>query len=198
MAGEAEIVEEGVAVPVARRVERLDLDARAVLDHAIGADLPAVIAAPAAERLLTVMNAWADSIITDAIAADCARYNEKSLAEADYVVVEVEDTGHGIPPEVKEKIFEPFFTTKEVGKGTGLGLSMVYGIVKQTGGWVFCDSVVGKGTTFRIFLPRHVPTAEEAPQVVPPAEAPGIADAPHDFPDEIREEAYRLIRETLR
>ena len=94
-------------------------------------------------------------------AADCARYNEKSLAEADYVVVEVEDTGHGIPPEVKEKIFEPFFTTKEVGKGTGLGLSMVYGIVKQTGGWVFCDSVVGKGTTFRIFLPRHIPEPGE-------------------------------------
>jgi two-component system cell cycle sensor histidine kinase/response regulator CckA len=94
-------------------------------------------------------------------ADECARYAEASMTAADYVVIEVEDNGHGIPDNVKEKIFEPFFTTKEVGKGTGLGLSMVYGIVKQTGGWVFCDSIVGKGTTFRIFLPRHIPEHKE-------------------------------------
>ena len=70
------------------------------------------------------------------------------------MLIEFEDSGSGIPPEVKEKIFEPFFTTKEVGKGTGLGLSTVYGIIKQSGGFIFCDSEVGKGTTFRIFLPR--------------------------------------------
>ncbi|TIU85210.1 MAG: response regulator, partial [Mesorhizobium sp.] len=73
-----------------------------------------------------------------------------------YVLVDVEDTGSGIAPDVLKKIFEPFFTTKEVGKGTGLGLSMVYGIIKQTGGFIFCDSEVGKGTVFRIFLPRHI------------------------------------------
>ncbi len=97
----------------------------------------------------------------NAPASACAAYNEKTLLPGEYVVIEVEDNGHGIPDEVKEKIFEPFFTTKEVGKGTGLGLSMVYGIVKQTGGWVFCDSIVGKGTTFRIFLPRHIPDEKE-------------------------------------
>jgi two-component system cell cycle sensor histidine kinase/response regulator CckA len=89
--------------------------------------------------------------------AECAQYPYRELAPNDYVVVEVQDTGTGIDPEVIKKIFEPFFTTKEVGKGTGLGLSMVYGIIKQTGGYIFCDSEVGKGSVFRIFLPRYVP-----------------------------------------
>lgn len=79
------------------------------------------------------------------------------LPEAEYVVCEVADTGTGIPQEILEKIWAPFFTTKDVGKGTGLGLSMVYGIVKQTGGFIYCNSVMGKGTTFLIYLPRHVP-----------------------------------------
>ncbi len=94
-------------------------------------------------------------------AAECADLNEKGLVAGDYVAIEVVDTGQGIPDDVKDKIFEPFFTTKEVGKGTGLGLSMVYGIVKQTGGYVYCDSTVGKGTTFRILLPRYIPAAGE-------------------------------------
>ncbi len=94
------------------------------------------------------------------------------MPSVDYVVCEVEDTGSGIPKDILDKIWAPFFTTKEVGKGTGLGLSMVYGIVKQTGGYIYCDSEVGKGTTFRIYLPRYVPDAS-APVVkveVKPAE----------------------------
>ena len=80
----------------------------------------------------------------------------RELVPADYVLIEIEDTGSGIAPDVLKKIFEPFFTTKDVGKGTGLGLSMVYGIIKQTGGFIYCDSEVGKGSVFRIFLPRHI------------------------------------------
>ena len=92
-----------------------------------------------------------------------AEVHESALPAADYVMIEVSDTGMGIAKENLEKIFEPFFSTKEVGKGTGLGLSTVYGIVKQTGGYIFADSAgEGEGATFRIFLPRHIAEAGEA------------------------------------
>jgi two-component system cell cycle sensor histidine kinase/response regulator CckA len=94
-------------------------------------------------------------------AAECAGFRAKGMPAADYVLVEVTDTGTGIPAKILDKIFEPFFSTKEVGKGTGLGLSTVYGIVKQTGGFVYVDSAESKGAIFRIFLPRHVATAQE-------------------------------------
>jgi two-component system cell cycle sensor histidine kinase/response regulator CckA len=93
----------------------------------------------------------------------------RGLEPADHVLIEVADEGTGMPPEILDQIFEPFFTTKDVGKGTGLGLSMVYGIVKQSGGYIQPISEVSKGTTFQIFLPRHV----EAPvEQVEGAEAP--------------------------
>jgi two-component system, cell cycle sensor histidine kinase and response regulator CckA len=82
------------------------------------------------------------------------------MPPGEYVVCELADTGSGIPKDILNKIWEPFFSTKDVGKGTGLGLSTVYGIIKQTGGFIFCDSEPGKGTTFRIYLPRHYPKPE--------------------------------------
>ncbi|MEX2276521.1 MAG: PAS domain-containing protein [Cucumibacter sp.] len=93
---------------------------------------------------------------------EAAAFNYRGMPGADYVLIEVEDSGTGMTPQVMEKIFEPFYTTKDIGKGTGLGLATVYGIIKQTGGFIYPESTVGKGTTFRIFLPRHVPAEGEA------------------------------------
>ena len=96
------------------------------------------------------------TIHTRAVSAgEVRRMASDILPVADYTALEVTDTGGGIPPEVLPKIFEPFFTTKEVGKGTGLGLSTVYGIVKQSGGYIFADSRPGQGATFSIYLPVH-------------------------------------------
>jgi two-component system cell cycle sensor histidine kinase/response regulator CckA len=108
-------------------------------------------------------------------AAEAAKFNYTGMPAADYVLVETVDNGTGIPPDIIGKIFDPFFSTKEVGKGTGLGLSTVYGIIKQTGGFIYPESEVGKGTTFRIFLPRHVPTEEPAVETLPETSSPAIA-----------------------
>ena len=109
-------------------------------------------------------------------ANESGNYSYKGMPSADYVLVEVADTGTGIPPDIIDKIFEPFFSTKDVGKGTGLGLSTVYGIVKQTGGFIYVDSAPAN-TAFRIFLPRHVAGAEEALPQISDADAPAIAGA---------------------
>jgi len=106
-------------------------------------------------------------------ASDVRAMKSEILPIGDYTALVVEDNGHGIKPGQIGKIFEPFFTTKEKGKGTGLGLSTVYGIVKQSGGFIFAESEVGKFTRFSIYLPVHVPdaaeTAEAAAAALPKA-----------------------------
>ena len=83
------------------------------------------------------------------------------LALGEFVQLSIRDNGTGMTPDVQEHLFEPFFTTKELGKGTGLGLSTVYGIIKQSGGYIWVESSLGEGTTFRICMPRAAETKSE-------------------------------------
>jgi two-component system, cell cycle sensor histidine kinase and response regulator CckA len=112
-----------------------------------------------------------------------------------YAVISVSDTGHGMDKETQSRIFEPFFTTKEKGKGTGLGLSTVYGIVKQSSGYVFAESEVGAGTTFHVYLPRVEESAEEeSPAKSQPSEAGGCETV---LLVEDEESVRELVRVTL-
>ncbi|WP_239520794.1 ATP-binding protein [Pseudooceanicola aestuarii] len=107
------------------------------------------------------------------------RRDRATVAAGEYVCVTVSDTGTGIPPDKLPKVFEPFFTTKRVGEGTGLGLSTAYGIIKQTGGFIFADSVMGQGATFTMLLPAQMQprgTALQRPGVPPGAAVPGVID----------------------
>jgi len=162
---------------------RIDLDVRHERDlWAVKADptqFEQVIVNLAVNARDAMPNGGKLAIRTSNMAANTIRdLGDKTIPAADYVMVEITDSGAGIAPEILSKIFEPFFTTKEVGKGTGLGLSMVYGFVKQSGGYILCDSTLGEGTRFRILLPRHSVTAQEAAaataELVPVQKAPAV------------------------
>jgi len=119
------------------------------------------------------------------------------LKPGPYVLLTFSDTGVGMDAETQARIFEPFFTTKEIGKGTGLGLAMVYGIVKQSGGYIWVYSDVGKGATFKIYLPRT------AVEVDDPSSGRGRADAQRgtetlllaEDDDSVRELVRNVLRE---
>ena len=110
----------------------------------------------------------------DYIATSPRQFRERTMVPGRYVLIEVSDTGTGIPLELQDRIFEPFFTTKEVGSGTGLGLATVYGIVDQTGGFLELSSTVGEGTTFCIYIPVHQGEGEDQA-------APALENGEHDL-----------------
>jgi len=122
-------------------------------------------------------------------------HEQRFILPGPYVVISVSDTGHGMDKETQSRIFEPFFTTKEKGKGTGLGLSTVYGIVKQSNGYVYPQSEPGSGTTFYIYLPRVEDSAEgESPAKSQENEKGGCETV---LLVEDEESVRELVRETL-
>src|SRR5262249_4732614 len=127
---------------------------------------------------------------------DATRREHSLIGAGPYILLSVSDNGAGMDQETQSRIFEPFFTTKEKGKGTGLGLSTVYGIVKQSGGYIFADSAPGRGTAFRIYLPR-VPDPTEHTGSEKHAQSPaGGSETVLLVEDE--ESVRELVRETLK
>ena len=122
------------------------------------------------------------------------RRGQQFIRPGHYITLSVSDTGSGMDRETQSRIFEPFFTTKEKGKGTGLGLSTVYGIVKQSGGYVMVQSEPGRGSTFHIYLPQVEGTAEKH-SVAPPDAARGGTETVLLVEDE--ESVRQLVRDTL-
>jgi len=127
---------------------------------------------------------------------DVARREHSLIQPGSYILLSVADTGAGMDRETQSRIFEPFFTTKEKGKGTGLGLSTVYGIVKQSGGYIFADSEMGRGTVFRIYLPRAADPSEHAGTARHPQLPAGGSETVLLVEDE--ESVRELVRETLK
>jgi PAS domain S-box-containing protein len=109
-----------------------------------------------------------------------------------HVLLSVKDTGLGMAPDVQKRIFEPFFTTKAVGSGTGLGLATVYGVVKQSAGYISLETATGKGTIFRVYLPKAVRTADESNW---PDEALPHSPPPAPLPDERPTETVLLVED---
>jgi CheY-like chemotaxis protein len=127
---------------------------------------------------------------------ESARREHSLIQPGSYILLSVSDTGAGMDPETQTRIFEPFFTTKEKGKGTGLGLSTVYGIVKQSGGYIFAQSEMGHGSTFRIYLPRVADAAEHSSQSKSMQTPSGGSETVLLVEDE--ESVRELVRETLK
>ncbi len=139
------------------------------------------------------------TITTANVELDAAESGRRGVPPGAYVMIEVTDTGVGMSPEMTAHLFEPFFTTKDQGKGTGLGLSTVYGIVNQSGGHIRVDTEPGKGTTFRVFLPRvdEGTARDDAEGTAAAGEETGSA-APARDPQVARRETILLVEDAQR
>ncbi len=137
------------------------------------------------------------SIRTDCITLDeTSRPENTFIQRGPYVMISVADNGHGMDRETQARIFEPFFTTKEKGKGTGLGLSTVYGIIKQSGGYVFVQSEVGRGTVFNIYFPR-VDEPSDTVSAAAPVSLAATGGSETILLVEDEDSVRQLVRETL-
>jgi len=169
------------------------IDERIELDIRHGRDVPHIradknqletaiinLATNARDAMLSKANGGKLTIRTGrASAEDAHKAGFGFVEEGEYLLIEVADNGHGIPANVMDKIFQPFFTTKAVGVGTGLGLSTVYGIIKQSGGYICPVSQVGEGTAFQIYLPAL--SADQIPAEVPEEPTTSTAGRPVDM-----------------
>jgi CheY-like chemotaxis protein len=136
-----------------------------------------------------ILRISAENLLVDAQYASMVA----GLSEGPHIIIEVADTGSGIPPEVAERMFDPFFTTKEVGKGTGLGLSTVLGIVKSHGGVINLVTHQGKGTTFRILVPADNAQQEETGPQAPPEPGQGETVLIADDEEHVRNAARAIL-----
>ena len=137
------------------------------------------------------------SVKTANVSIDEAEASKRPpMTSGEYVLLSVTDTGHGMDEGTKAHIFEPFFTTKDVGKGTGLGLATVYGVVKQSGGYIWVESCPGAGTTFEIYLPRVTGKVASAELEEPPSAIRGGNETVLVVEDEagVRELACQFLR----
>ncbi|MEM7767169.1 MAG: response regulator [Pseudomonadota bacterium] len=169
------------------------MDERVELDISHGRDVPHIkadknqletaiinLATNARDAMLAKANGGKLTIRTGrATAEDAHKSGFGFVEDGDYLLIEVVDNGHGIPANVMDKIFQPFFTTKAVGVGTGLGLSTVYGIIKQSGGYICPVSEVGEGTAFQIYLPALA--ADQVPVDLPEEVSPAAIGRPVDM-----------------
>jgi CheY-like chemotaxis protein len=191
--------------PMLRRLLGEDLELVADLDDNLGAvradpsQLEQVILNLVVNARDAMPRGGRLTVATAGIELDPAALREHpGAAPGAYVALDVRDTGTGISPEVRAHLFEPFFTTKAIGKGTGLGLATVYGIVKQSGGFISVTTELGHGTTFRVHLPQ---VAGQPPAVSPAADdrvkAPDASGTETILIAEDEEAVRRLSRRAL-